>query len=159
MLFSDNFVKPKEVQESVSLSVSSGTSTSSYHSASNTRSSPHARIKPEPPRHQTSLDESSDVRRGVAPSPPKRKYRSIGTGDDIPIEEIICYREGEVPAAVLVDAYTITTPPELINSSSQTEKKFSENSSSTQTEIKSFKNTACDARHVKVCSYFLIVIL
>ena len=30
----------------------------------------------------------------VPPSPPKRKYRSLAVGDDVPLDDIICYHKG-----------------------------------------------------------------
>ena len=48
-------------------------------------------IQTEPLLQKSELHEHS---KEAPPCPPKRKYRSIGTGDEIPLTDIICYHRG-----------------------------------------------------------------
>ena len=116
----------------------------------------------------------------VAPLPPKRKYRSIGIGNDIPIQDIICYRKGESSFFNSSDDIVQSERSErdtkdkaincnissamyrkLVDASTFTEEKqiastsfqtehFDLQNALTQTEQKTFKDTGCDAEVIKV---------
>jgi len=84
--------KSHQTPRKVALSTTSSgvSSLSSFHSPQ----SPPTNLERKPLlRKSLSNDTSRQQFKELPPSPPTRKYRSLAVGDDVPLEDIICYHK------------------------------------------------------------------